>query len=88
MSHGLPVVTTSIGAEGIELTDGTDVLIGDEPGNFAEKVMRLYADENLWNKLSGNSMRNIEKHFSYEVAKHKLKELLEGNRIKREGNHV
>jgi GT2 family glycosyltransferase len=88
MSHGLPVVTTSIGAEGIELTDGVDVLIADEPEEFAEKVVRLYTDENLWNKLSENSMKNIEKYFSYDVAKHKLRGLLEGNRNKSEGNHA
>ncbi len=88
MSHGLPVVTTSIGAEGIELTDGVDVLIADEPEKFAEKAVLLCTNENLWNKLSQNSMRNIEKHFSYEVAKHKLEGLMEGNRNKREGNHV
>jgi glycosyltransferase involved in cell wall biosynthesis len=76
MSHGLPVVTTSIGAEGIELTGDSDVLIADEPEEFAEKVVRLYTDENLWNELSQNSLRNVEKHYSFEAAKEKLKELI------------
>ena len=75
MSHGLPVVTTSIGAEGVGLTDGTDVLIADTPEKFSEKAILLYTDGNLWNKVSQNSLENVEKHYSWEVAKGKLKEL-------------
>ena len=52
MAHGLPVVTTSIGAEGMALTHGENVLIADTPQDMAEAVVRLYTDEILWRKLS------------------------------------
>lgn len=77
MSYGLPVVTTSIGAEGLEAIDGEDILIADSPADFAQKVVLLYDDEHLWRRLSENSIRNIEKYHSYDAAKAKLGRLLE-----------
>ncbi len=76
MSYGLPVVTTSIGAEGLESIDGEDILIADSPADFAQKVILLYSDEHLWRRLSENSIRNIEKYHSYDAAKRKLAEFL------------
>ena len=72
MSHGPPVVTTTIGAEGIELVDNENALMVGTPQEFAEKVVVLYNDQNLWNKLSENSVKNIDENFSCEVIKDKL----------------
>ena len=63
MSFGLPVVSTSCGAEGMHLTHEHDILIADEPADFAREVVRLARDKQLWERLSRNSLRNIEKHF-------------------------
>jgi glycosyltransferase involved in cell wall biosynthesis len=38
-SWALPVVSTKVGAEGIETVDGENILIGDEPAAFAEKLV-------------------------------------------------
>ena len=67
MAHGVPVVTTSIGAEGFGLTPGLDVMIGDDPASFAEAIARLYSDEELWERVAHNSRRRIEAHFTPEV---------------------
>ncbi len=64
MAYGLPVVTTTIGAEGIGLVDGDNALIADTPQQFAEATIRLYTDEKLWSKLSRRSMEHIEKNYS------------------------
>lgn len=84
MSYGLPVITTSIGAEGMDLKDGENVLIADGPKEFARKVIDSYNDEDLWNKLSRNSIRYIEKHCAPHVAREKLSrffsKLLRGRR--------
>ncbi|MEM2174559.1 MAG: glycosyltransferase family 4 protein, partial [Candidatus Micrarchaeia archaeon] len=77
MSHGLPVVTTSIGAEGMHLIDGENALIADNPKDFAEKVVKLYTDEELWKKLSKNSIEHTKKYFSYERAKERILEILD-----------
>jgi glycosyltransferase involved in cell wall biosynthesis len=68
MAHSLPVVTTSIGAEGFGLTPGLDVMIGDDPTSFAEAIHQLYLQKELWKRVADNSRLRIEKHFTPEVV--------------------
>ena len=67
MAHGLPVVTTSIGAEGFGLTPELDVMIGDDPTSFARAIQQLYGQEELWRRVADNSRLRIEQHFRPEV---------------------
>jgi glycosyltransferase involved in cell wall biosynthesis len=76
MSHGLPVVATSVAIEGMHLTDGDDVLVADDSRAFAEAVLRVYDDEALWQRLSTGGRLNIERHFSRDVARAALRGLL------------
>lgn len=64
LSFGLPVVTTSVGAEGMSLTNGAEVLIADAPQQFADAVWRVYCDEVLWQTLSDAGYNFIEQNFS------------------------
>src|SRR5260370_26389744 len=52
MGFGVPVVATSLAVEGMALTDREDVLIADEPEDFARAVVELYESEDLWNRIS------------------------------------
>jgi O-antigen biosynthesis protein len=76
MSFGVPVVSTSIGAEGMHLTHEKNILLADGPQEFAEQLIRLHRDRELWTALSKNSLKNIEQHFSSAAAKRNLEELL------------
>jgi glycosyltransferase involved in cell wall biosynthesis len=67
MGHGIPVVTTSIGAEGFGLTNEVDVMIADDPAAFAAAVEQLYSQRELWERVAQNSRLRIEKHFTPEV---------------------
>lgn len=69
MSYGVPVVLTSIAAEGIPCHDHEDVLIADNPIAFAEAVCKLYRGKSLWNNLSQNGIELVRNHFSAEVAR-------------------
>lgn len=62
LSYGLPTVTTPIGAEGLELTNGANVVIANDAPDFAAAVHRLYADPQLWQQLSLNGLRHMERH--------------------------
>ena len=65
--NGAPVVTTSIGAEGIPQVE--DVLvIEDEPGAFAEMVVKLYQSEDACQELSRRTQEYIREHFSVDAA--------------------
>lgn len=77
LSFGLPVVTTSIGAEGIGLVSGETALISDDPDEFANMIAQLYADESLWTRLSSSGRELIASRFSEGVVKEKLMALVE-----------
>ena len=79
MSYGLPVVVTSIAAEGMHLMDGKNALIADSAIAFANAVLRLYRDEALWMHLSDEGMTNVRNHFSPEEAKRTLCKVLPAN---------
>ncbi len=76
---GVPVVTTSIGAEGMGLIDNEDVLIADGPERFASSVATLYSDKELWNRLSERGLKKVRKNFSMETAKIKLQSFINQN---------
>lgn len=67
MAHGIPVVTTTIGAEGFGLTHGLDVMIADDPESFAAAIEQLYSQKELWERVADNSRLRIEKYFTPEV---------------------
>jgi GT2 family glycosyltransferase/glycosyltransferase involved in cell wall biosynthesis len=67
MAYGIPVVTTSIGAEGFGLTHGFDVMIADDPAAFAAAVEQLYSQKELWERVAHNSRLRIEKYFTPDV---------------------
>ena len=68
LSHGIPVVTTSVGAEGMGFTDGREALIADDPRAFAEAIVRAYGERELWQCLSDEGHAHVERHFSPEVV--------------------
>jgi len=68
LAMGLPVVTSSLGAEGINLEDGKHCMIADSEEDFAKKAIEVYSDEKLWKKLSKNGM-DVAKEYSPERAK-------------------
>ena len=74
IEYFLPVVTTDIGAEGMKLTDKQNVLIANDEARFAEAIIQLNNDEELWNTLSRNSVDSLSA-FSPEEVKEKLKTL-------------
>lgn len=52
LARGIPVVSTTIGAEGIDVTDGQHLLIADQPADFARAVVRLLRDRALAEQLA------------------------------------
>jgi glycosyltransferase involved in cell wall biosynthesis len=68
MGFGVPVVATSLAIEGMNLTDHEDILVADEPEDFARAVIELYESEELWNRLSENSIRETRASYSTDTA--------------------
>ena len=74
---GLPVLTTPIGAEGLDLADGEDILIGETSEELAERVIALMRDDDLWQRLSRAGQRLATERYSPAVVTHRLGELLQ-----------
>ncbi|MFN2509880.1 MAG: glycosyltransferase [Pyrinomonadaceae bacterium] len=74
LSYGVPVVTTSIGAEGIGLTSGENAMIADDPEDFANNVLKVYRDTDLWHRLSDSGYRHIENHFTPQIVGQKIED--------------
>lgn len=76
MAAGLPVVTSSIGAEGI---DGENelLLVSDEPKSFAGQVVRVYQDRKLWARLARNAKSWVQHKYSFEAVEKTLREILD-----------
>lgn len=76
MSHGVPVVATSIAAEGMSLMDGENVLLANDSASFAAAILRLHDDADLWLRLSDAALDNIRHHFSFDKARETLRQAL------------
>jgi glycosyltransferase involved in cell wall biosynthesis len=73
MSCGLPVVTTAVGAEGLDLVDGEHALIADRPEEFARAVVRAYSNPRLWKRLSTRGRAHIASRFSERATRQRLR---------------
>ncbi|MBE0411370.1 MAG: glycosyltransferase [Anaerolineales bacterium] len=67
-AYGMPVVTTSVGLEGIDAIPGEQVLVSDAEPDFAENVINLLQDEDLQAKLSFNGRRLVEERYDWKAA--------------------
>src|SRR5829696_1681756 len=68
LAYAIPLVTTTVGAEGMSLRDGEEALIADTAEGFAAAVVRLYRDEGLWRRLASNAHAHVGRYFSPRVV--------------------
>ena len=66
MALGRPVVSTSIGCEGLDVVDGQHLFIADTPGEFAEKTVRLLRDRELYRHIATNGRRLVETRYGWD----------------------
>ncbi len=66
MALGTPVVTTSIGLEGIEAEPNKHILVADKPDEFAKQVIRLINNSELRAKISTEARRLIEERYTWD----------------------
>lgn len=77
MALGRPVVSTSIGAEGLHVSDNKNILIADSPQTFADSVIRLLADTALAKKLSENARKLVEEEYDWPMIAQKMEWVLQ-----------
>ncbi len=68
MSYGVPCIGTSIAVEGMGAVPGQQVLVADTPRSFADAVLTLHHDQNLWERLSRGGRELAHRKFSLDAA--------------------
>jgi GT2 family glycosyltransferase len=78
LAYGLPVVTTTIGAEGMDLADGRHALIADTAPDFAAAIIRLLNDAALWQQLSLNGRQHANQQWGFEATRRQWRDIIAG----------
>jgi glycosyltransferase involved in cell wall biosynthesis len=68
LAEGIPIVSTTVGCEGIKVTHGENILIADEPDDFAAAVLCVLNDPALARRLSHSGRRLAENTYDYRRA--------------------
>ncbi|MEG4989922.1 glycosyltransferase [Microcoleus sp. BR0-C5] len=76
MAYAIPTVTTTTGASGLNLIDGVNALITDEPTVYAHQILRLLKEPELAQKLSEEVAMTFKNHYSNSAVYSKLDQLL------------
>ena len=80
LASGLPVVTTRVGAEGMDLEDGKSALIADAPEAFAEAVARVCTDPQLHRDLQTAGFSHVRSRWDVAAVEALLLEAVESLR--------
>ena len=67
MAAGLPVVATSLAAAGLGARHGRELMLGDTPQAFADRVLELLKDKELRQEISRNGRLLVEQRFDWRV---------------------
>ena len=77
MAMKKPVISTSVGAEGIETTPGKDIIIADDPIDFAKGVIHILKNPELGEKLGENGRKLVKEKYEWEIIGKKLSMIYE-----------
>ncbi|HSG28394.1 MAG TPA: glycosyltransferase [Candidatus Krumholzibacterium sp.] len=76
MAHGLPVVTTSVGASGMNLSNRKNAMIADTAEDFAEAVVELLRNQDLHERIRKSALDHVRKNFSTSRVEEDLLQVL------------
>lgn len=68
MAMGKPIVSTTIGAKALNVSDEENIIIADEPHEFAQKIVSLINNEQLAENLGSNARKFVEEEYSWPKA--------------------
>ena len=75
LAMGKAIVSTTVGAEGLDLKDGEEIFIADEPTAFADAVIKLLTDSELRRRVGENGRARVERDYDWRSISAKLHEV-------------
>lgn len=76
LAMGRAVVSTSVGAEGLELVDGKHILLADEPASFARLVHKLMQNPALCEEIGAEGRRLVEQRYGWDALAKSLEDFV------------
>lgn len=76
-ASGLPVVTTSVGIKGIDVEDGEEVIIRDDPKEIADAACKLLSDVTLYTKIATNAKKMVKANYDWDPIARNLSRIYE-----------
>jgi glycosyltransferase involved in cell wall biosynthesis len=80
-ARGIPIISTRIGCEGIEVRSGENILVADTPLDFAQAVVQVIRNKELAQRLAENGRRWVEERYDWRAVYRKLDEVYEGLQV-------
>lgn len=75
MASQLPIVSTQIGVEGLDVVHKKHVLIGNTPAKIADYIVKLLNSPKLAERLAKTTRKHVENNFDWEIVASKLSSL-------------
>lgn len=77
LAMGIPVVSTTVGAEGLDVMDGENILIADSPVEFVRQVGNLLGNRELAARLGSAGRELVERRYGWDFIAGKLERFLD-----------
>jgi glycosyltransferase involved in cell wall biosynthesis len=75
LATGTPTVAMSLAAQAIEVNPGKDIILADDPNDFARAVIDLLQNQKLRESLGLNGRKLIENKYSWPIIVQKLEDI-------------
>jgi glycosyltransferase involved in cell wall biosynthesis len=78
LAMGKPMVTTTIGCEGLRVTHGENILVADTPREFADSLAQLFENQGLRRKIGAAGRALVEREYSWDKIREQLEQAYRG----------
>lgn len=75
LAYGVPVVTTTVGSEGMPCIPGQDIMVEDDPRSLSRAIIDLYTSADVWDSFSSNGLRAIEDAYGHDALTKRIERL-------------
>jgi glycosyltransferase involved in cell wall biosynthesis len=73
MASGTPVISTSLGAEGLQVTHDRDIVLADDAAAMVDAIMGMRAHDEHWQQLTVNGRKLVESTYDWSIIGKKLR---------------
>jgi glycosyltransferase involved in cell wall biosynthesis len=87
LSFGVPTISTTIGAEGLDLVNGEHILLADDAASFAAATVAVLSDAELRSRLSSAGRQLVEHRYDWRSQAERLHSLVASALVQRASPH-